>query len=170
MASHHHLPSRLTSKSSLCFCKSPLDNERTRLLVLCSLLAWFGCAGDGGWFCSGLLLPGSSFPPFHLHRLAPTFYGEWINHCQDGARWQAYTHIRHPRFTPHIEARAGNLDHRVNFKLVIDLPIPKWIIHWAVLFRDRIYSSATCDEADMRPMIDSCLHAVREQESEVNGE
>lgn len=38
-----------------------------------------------------------------------------------------------------------------------------------MLFRDRIYSSATCDEADMHPLIDYCLHTVREQESEVNG-
>ncbi len=56
--------------------------------------------------------------------------GRGINHSPEQEPRQAWTHIHHPRFTPHIEAQPRNLDplHQVIFKLVIDLPITEWII------------------------------------------
>lgn len=82
MAWHHPLPSRLTSKSSLCLWKSLLGSyERTRVLVgtkvIFAILIWLHCWrrlallwSPAAW----LILP--TLPPFHLHRLAPTFCGK----------------------------------------------------------------------------------------------
>lgn len=80
MAGNHQSPSRLASKSSLCLCKSLLGSyERTCVLVgtkvIFAILMWLQwwqrfvlLWSPAAW----LILP--TFPPFHLHRLAPAFY------------------------------------------------------------------------------------------------
>lgn len=89
-----------------------------------------------------------------------------INHSPQEGSWQAQTRIRRLRFTPHIEAQARNLDHQVIFKLVIDPPITKWIIHCQHRLGTTFTVAAACVAADIQPG-DRLLSSDQERTSKV---